>query len=136
MQAVADVRNAGVDVELAIQDVRQRYELLQRYKQPVSADELRQLRSLKKQWNLICDKAHYTSFKLISVKSKFTSVARVEISDFADQIRKLCNLVNTQWHLWKFINEGGGAKSGSKNGRHLAAGSVLVADSKGGSPVP
>jgi len=99
MQAVADVRSAGVDVELAIQDVRQRYELLQRYKQPVLADELKQLRNLKKKWSLVCDKAHYTNFKLITVKSKFTSLALVEISDFADQIRKLCYLVNMQWRL-------------------------------------
>ena len=92
MQAVADVKSAGVDVELAIQDVRQRYEMLLRYKQPVSADELKQLRSLKKQWSLICEKAHFTNFKLITVKSKFTSLARFEISDFADHIRKLCYL--------------------------------------------
>jgi len=86
------VRSAGVEVELAIQDVRQRYELMLKYKQPVPEDELKQLRNLKKFWNQVCEKAHYTSFKLITVKSKFTSIAKLEISDFADQIRKLSSI--------------------------------------------
>ena len=95
MQAVADVKCAGVDVSLAIQDVRQRYEMMMRYKQPVSADELRQMRALKKLWNAVRQKAHYTNFKLVTVKSKFTSLAQLEISDFADEIRKLSDMIRT-----------------------------------------
>jgi len=87
-QTVSDIKSAGVDVELAIQDVRQRYEMLARYRQPVTSEETKQIRNLKKQWQLIKDKAHYTNFKLIAVKSKFTSLAQLEISDFADLIRK------------------------------------------------
>ena len=100
LQAVADVKSAGVDVELAIQDVRQRYEMLQRYKLPVSNDELKQLRSFKKLWNQLRERAHYTNWKLITVKSKFTSLAQLEISDFADEIRKLSNYVIYLLNTW------------------------------------
>jgi len=86
---VADVRTAGVDVELGIQDARQRYEMLLRYNQPVPANELQQMRKLKRCWEQVQEEAHYTSFKLISIKSKFTSLALLEISDFADQIRRV-----------------------------------------------
>jgi len=99
LQTVSDVKTAGVDVELAIQDVRQRYEMLIRYKQPVPFEEQRQLRKLSKMWELVKNKAHYTSFKLVSIKSKFTSLALLEISDFADHIRKLstpCMLENVE----------------------------------------
>ena len=82
---------AGVDVELAIQDVRQRYEMLLRYKLHVPGDELKQLKSLDKLWTETRERSHYTAFKLVAVKSKFTSLAQLEISDFADQIRKLSN---------------------------------------------
>jgi len=89
LQTVSDVKTAGVDVELAIQDVRQRYEMLIRYKQTVPSEEMRQLKKLSKTWEFVKNKAHYTNFKLISIKSKFTSLALFEISDFADHIRKL-----------------------------------------------
>ena len=89
VQAVSDVKCAGVDVSLAIQDVRQRYETLTSYKQPVTADELRQVRALPALWDAVRHKAHYTSFTLVTVKSKFTSLAQLEISGFADEIRQL-----------------------------------------------
>jgi len=89
LQAVADVKCAGVDMSLAIQDVRQRYEMLTTYKQPVSSDELKQMRALKKLWNAVRQKAHYTNFRLVTVKSKFTSQAQLEISAFAEEIRKV-----------------------------------------------
>jgi len=89
LQCVADVKTAGMDVELAIHDVRQRYEMLIRYNQPVPAIELRQLRGLWKLWDRVKEKAHFTNFKLITIKSQFTSLALLEISDFADQIRKV-----------------------------------------------
>jgi len=88
-QAVADVKSAGVDVSLEIQDVRQRYELLVRYKHRVSPNELRQLRGLDRLWSSVREKSHYTNFKLVTVKSKFTSLAQLEIKEFAEQIRKV-----------------------------------------------
>jgi len=87
------VKCAGVDVSLAIHDVRQRYEMLTRYNQPVSSDEMKQVRALKKLWNAVRQKAHYTNFKLVTVKSKFTSLAQLEISDFADRIHKLSDVL-------------------------------------------
>jgi len=61
-----------------------------RYQQPVANDQLKQMRGLNKLWDAVRRQAHYSSFKLVAVKSKFTSLAQLEISDFAAEIHKLC----------------------------------------------
>ena len=88
------MKSAGVEVELAILDVRQRYDLLASYDVPVSKDETKQLRQLDRLWDKVRRRAHFTNFKLITVKSKFTSLAQLEIDGFADEIRKLSSPIS------------------------------------------
>ncbi|CAE8670802.1 unnamed protein product [Polarella glacialis] len=89
LSVISQILSVSMDMEMRMQDVRERYRTLTLYNCSYDLQELEDANALAEQWRLLKDEALTKDRRMVRVKERFAAVTTDQVEEFSETCKEL-----------------------------------------------